>query len=248
MNWAQTGDAPSGHGMTGYIVDADSTYIPPECTNKLDVNKQVKCKTQWFLAVFIVLVFLCVRPTGAGSVHLQSEGHVSTQSTPETVLLPSRHHLPVSCPSIRAGQLTFQHIHTPWMLCPYLLGHHCVCLQFQNLTCHSEVLLKYFTVVNTTACETPKESFVGKVVLWSVLLSLLWCLTPTFCQATCKVFDQVNFWRVNDGIQVLLRRGGAGGGGASFSDLYWLVSMSGMSPFLWVKINKYKIQLTQAHW
>lgn len=46
---------------------------------------------------------------GSGSVHLQLEGHVPTQSTPETVLLSGHHHLPVPCSSKRTGQLTHTH-------------------------------------------------------------------------------------------------------------------------------------------
>lgn len=48
--------------------------------------------------------------TGTGGVHLQSEGHVSTQSTPEAVLLSRHHHLFVSCFSERAGQVICQHM------------------------------------------------------------------------------------------------------------------------------------------
>lgn len=57
---------------------------------------------------------------GAGGVHLQSEGHVSTQSTPETVLLSSYHHLPFPCSCKRTGQVS-THTHThKYFFCPFM--------------------------------------------------------------------------------------------------------------------------------
>ena len=57
----------------------------------------------------LLVMFLHVCLIGAGGVHLQSEGHVSTQSTPETVLLSSCYHLHVPCSSSRTGYLTYKH-------------------------------------------------------------------------------------------------------------------------------------------
>lgn len=69
----------------------------------------------------ITCAFVCF--IGAGSVHLQSKGHVSTQSASETLLLSSHHHLPVTCPVKRAGQ-TSMHTHTHTHII-YIYGTHC---------------------------------------------------------------------------------------------------------------------------
>lgn len=69
-------------------------------TTQLSLNPKIKK---------LILQFH-VSVTGTGGVHLQSEGHVSTQSTPEAVLLSRHHHLFVSCFSERAGQVIYQHM------------------------------------------------------------------------------------------------------------------------------------------